>query len=355
MKIALVLLLVSMIAFGKECLIEKREVITAIYGSGQVKSAKQVLIKAGVSGYVKRLYVREGDKVNKNQLLLEIDSSGLENRIRSLSVRINRLREKLREGSPFLKSLENTVKIARENLEKAENRYQRRRRLYQKGVISKEALEEAQRLYNLSLREYETAVAKREEQLRELKAQLKALEEEKKALQKELQKYLIESPLKGVVLKTFVEEGDFVNHIGRDNILLSVGSEEKKVLLRIDEEFAHLLKKGQKVYITTDAYPNSVFEGKVVSYDLESDPTRRTVEVEVKANLPPKLPVNSVVEGNIIVSRLTTTVVPLEAVKDGFAVILIEGEKRKVKVERIFDRYAEIRGYPVGTPCLIEE
>jgi hypothetical protein len=56
-----------------------------------------------------------------------------------------------------------------------------------------------------------------------------------------------------------------------------------------------------------------------------------------------------------LVSRLKTTVVPLRAVKDGYAVLLISGERKRVKVNRIFENFAEVLGYPAGTPCVVEE
>jgi len=93
----------------------------------------------------------------------------------------------------------------------------------------------------------------------------------------------------------------------------------------------------------------------VVSFDLRSDKMRRLVRVEADADIPENIPVGSVVEGNIVVDRLKTTVVPLEAVKDRFAVLLVDGKERKVKVSRVFEGYAEVLGFPPGTPCLVQD
>ena len=347
------LLVAFLTALSQECRVETREVIRAVYGSGYVKSKRQVVVKAGVSGYVKKVFVEEGDSVRRGQLLALVDSGGLEHRIASLEKRIGLLRDRLRPGSEFLRVLEGRVRMARENLEKARRRYERRRELFEKGVIPRESLEEAERLFRVAEEELRVAESDLRDKMEELRVQLEALLEEKRALERELENYRIRSPLDGVVLKVFVEEGEYVNHIGRENLVALVGTLEKKVVLSIDEEFLPLVKKGQEVYIRSDAFPERVFKGRVLSFDLGSDRSRRVVDVEVEVDLPERIPVDSVVEGNIIVDRLRTTVVPLEAVRNGEVVLLVGGERRRVKVGRVFEKYAEVPGIPPGTPCMV--
>ncbi len=353
-RVLLLLLILHTVIFGKECRVETKVVVRAVYGSGYVESEQQVVVRAGVSGYVKRLLVREGDRVRRGQLLAVIDSGGLEDKIGSLSRKIDFLKERLREGSGFMEALRHRVELARENLEKAKRRLERRRELFEAGVIPREALEESERLYRVALEELRIAEGTLEDRLGELKAELGSLKEEREALIKELERYRIKSPMDGVVLRTFVEEGDYVNSI-RENALVSVGTLKKKVVLDVDEEFLPMIKKGQEVYITSDAFPGKVFKGTVSSFDLQSDRSRRVVKVKVRVSLPPKVPVDSVVEGNIIVDRLKTTVVPLDFVKDGYAVLVVGGERRRVKVGRILENYAEVSGFPAGTPCLAQD
>ncbi len=351
-----IFLLISFLtAFSHECRVETKEVIRAVYGSGYVKSKRQVLLRASVSGYIEKVLVEEGDRVKKGQLIAVVESRGLENRIASLEKRIRLLRERLGPGSEFLKALEGKVKVAKENFEKAKKRYIRRKELYEKGIIPRESLEEAERIFKVAEEELRIAEETYRDRIKELRARLEALLEERKALERELESYRIKSPLDGIVFKVFVEEGDYVNHIGRENRVAVVGTLQKKVVLNIDEEFLPLIKRGQEVYIKSDAFPDKVFKGKVLSFDLKSDDLRRVVSVEVDVDLPPKIPVDSVVEGNIIVDRLKTTVVPLRAVKDGEVVLLVNGERKRVKVGRVFENYAEVLGFPPGTPCLFPE
>ncbi len=351
----LIILLLLLPVFGKECRVQTKEAVRAVYGSGVVKAQRQILLRSSVSGYVVEIRADRGDRVKKGQLLALIDSGGLKEKISALDEKIKFLRERIKPGSEFRESLERTVEVKRENLEKAERKYKRRRELYSKGVIPREALETAELLYRTAREDLRIAELKLRDTLKELRSELDSLSREREALRKELEKYRVKSPIDGVVLRRFVEKGDYVNPMSRQNALFSIGTLKKKVVLYVDEELAPLIKKGQKVYITTDAVPGKVFEGKVTGLDLESEPARRVVEVEVSVELPKNIPVNSVVEGNIVVSRLKTTVVPIRAVKDRYAVLLVNGKERKVRVNRVFEKYGEVLGYPPGTPCLFSE
>ncbi len=351
--ILLVFLLVSS-AFSQECRVETREVVRAVYGSGRVKADKYVLLRSGVSGYIKRVRVSEGEEVKKGDILVEIEDDGLSNRINSLRSKLQLVEDRMKPDSPFMKLLESRKRMALENLRKVEKAYKRRKSLFEKGIIPREDLERAEREFLLARDSHEVAVLEKEKALRDLEFQRKSLKEEIRSLEKKLSMYRVKSPIDGEAIRVFVEEGDFVNHMSMENRLVSVGS-GRKVVLEVDEELSHLLRVGQTAYLDLEALGGKIVEGEVVKVGKESDPTRRVVEVEVKADIPSRVPLNSLVEGNVVVDRLKTTVVPLEFVKGGRITLIVEGEKRTAKVRRVFERYAEVVGFPAGTPCTYTE
>ena len=355
--VPLALLSASLLGLREEekpkCKVETKEVVRSVYGSGYVKSVHQVEVRVDVTGRVERVFVKEGQRVRRGEVIAIVNSGGLREKIREVEERIRSIREKLEKGSDFRKILDLKVSMAEENLTKAKARYERRRRLFEKGVIPREALEEAERSYLLALKNLEIARREREEALRDLRNQIRSLLRTRDAMREELEKYTVRSPIDGFVLRVYVEEGDTVNPIGGRDLVATLGSREKEVVLLVDEEFAPLVREGQRAYLYLEALPGRVVEGRVRSKDLESDPSRRVVRVRVEADLPEDLPVNSVAEGNIIIDVLKTTVVPREAVRDGYVTLVVGGERRRVKVNRIFKDFAEVIGYPEGTPCEI--
>lgn len=339
----------------KPCFVEEREVVKAVYGSGNVRSKKQVLVKSPVSGYVREIYADEGDRVREGSLLALIESSGLSSKIEALSRKIELLENRLREGSDFRKRLEVELEVKRVNLINLQRKYTRRKELFKKGVIPEETLEEYERLLKLAHKELDATETKVRDTLLGMEKELEALEREKEALEKELDRYKIRSPIEGIVLKRFVEEGDYMNHLSMKNVMFSVGSEDREVVLKVDEEFSPLIEVGQEVLLRSDAFPDRTFKGFVSSVSLESDTSKRLVEVKVDAQIPSKIPVNSLVEGNVIVEKRKAKVIPVEAVREGYAEVRDGDRWKRLKVWKVYGNYAEVLRVPVGSECLIEE
>ena len=130
------------------------------------------------------------------------------------------------------------------------------------------------------------------------------------------------------------EEGDYVNSVLKDDILFSIGNPGAlETVLAVDEEFIPLIKPGDKVLITTDAYPGRVFEGKIRVIERESDRVSRTVKVKADTDYPPDIPVGITVEANIVITDREGLFISREAYKDGYVEVMKDGKKVRVPVE----------------------
>src|SRR5689334_3244946 len=58
--------------------VEKRDLVASVTASGQVRAATKVDVAADITGKITRLLVKEGDYVQKGQLLLQIDPQEFE-------------------------------------------------------------------------------------------------------------------------------------------------------------------------------------------------------------------------------------------------------------------------------------
>ena len=83
----------------------KGDVQVSISGSGTIQSASTKDIASEVSANVKNVYVSVGDKVNKGDLLFELDSSDLETQIRNKQRSVNNLSETVKEYKEDIKNL----------------------------------------------------------------------------------------------------------------------------------------------------------------------------------------------------------------------------------------------------------
>ncbi len=128
-------------------------------------------VRSEVSGKVLKVYVEEGDSVKKGDILLKLDGSDYELK---------------------LKSLQEELKSIEARLERAKKAYERRINLYRRELIAREELERFKAEYESLLRQRESLSARVELALREYK------------------KTTLSSPVKGYVLKRHVNTGDII-------------------------------------------------------------------------------------------------------------------------------------------------
>ena len=95
----------------------------------------------------------------------------------------------------------------------------------------------------------------------------------------------------------------------------------------MDEEDIRLVKNGQKVLISADAFPDKIFNGSVQSITPMGDAVARSYRVRVGIDGDTDLMIGMTAEANIITSeKEKASMVPSSAVKSG-AVIVIKDAK----------------------------
>lgn len=320
--------------------VKKKKMVHSVYAWGYIDSSDSVSIKPEVSGYVEKIFVKENDEVKKGQLLATIVNNTLRENLREIEAQIASTKDKLSSDSDYKKELLHSIDIKKSLLENAEKKYQRRRLLFQEGLIPKESFEDALREYEIAKKDYERQINFYNDSIKTLTYQLESLQAKRKAIKEEINKHYIKSPIDGKVLRKFVNEGDYVNNMQQNNVLFSVGNDKKlETILFVDEEYIPRIKEGMKVYVTLDSYPEEVFEGEIKTIESQSDRTTRTVKV--KANVDYKKPIffGLTVEANIIINEVEGIFIPQSAYKDGYVEVWEGGKRKKKKIKVSPEKY----------------
>jgi membrane fusion protein, multidrug efflux system len=193
-------------------------------------------VSSKILGRISNLAVDESDTVKQGQLLVQLDSTDL----------------KAQESqAKAMLSLDNeSVTLAKVNVEKAEDDFNRAQRQYKDKIIPKEQFDHAQKALEAAKASYNIAVTK----IGTAQAQLKVIKTQ-------LQNTQIYSPMDGVVAKRWVLTGDVVSPgqpiftiYDLKNIWVTADLEETKL------EPVHI---GDTVSISVDAYPDQNFSGQV--------------------------------------------------------------------------------------------
>ncbi|MEO6461474.1 MAG: efflux RND transporter periplasmic adaptor subunit, partial [Candidatus Eisenbacteria bacterium] len=219
-----------------------KDVIQKVKAPGGIEARTTVKISADIPGRVVRLAVQEGDLVRRGQLLLEIDNTQYLSSVRQTQASTTSARARLER--------------TRQALTLAEQAYQRRKALFERKLLSRNEMDQAE---NALLDARTEAAAAREEKAR-LDAALTAARDN-------LSKTTYRSPIEGRIVGLNIEEGEIVvvgtmNNPGTQ--ILSVADLSRMMVKAdVDETDVVDVRVGQKVKITVDALPDTSFDGTV--------------------------------------------------------------------------------------------
>jgi HlyD family secretion protein len=222
-----------------------RATVTA---TGTVSAVTTVLVGTQVSGTVKELLVDYNSPVKKGQLLAQIDPALPETKV--AQTRAN------------LQSAEAGVEKAVAVLQDANRTLDRNRTLWERNYIARSDLDTS-----------ETNQQSAAAQLSVAKAQVG---QARAALQQEetnLQYTRILSPVDGVVISRNVDVGQTVAASFQTPTLFSIAQDLTRMQIdtNVDEADIGRIRVGQTVQFTVDAYPDTLFPGRVA--EVRNAPT----------------------------------------------------------------------------------
>jgi HlyD family secretion protein len=236
--------------------IKTRDLEAIVSASGKIQPKRSVNISADTMGRVTDLKVEEGDRIDKGQFLLQIDPRNL----RSAVQRTEASAQAARSQSDQLTMALEGARVAEKQ---AQDALKRQQDLWKGGLTTKETLDKAEgdlKMRQSDLHSQEQAV--RTQQLR--------MQQENASLESaryDLSKVRIESPIKGIVTKRNIEEGETVvigtmNNAG--TVLLTIADMSIiEAEVEVDETDIPSVKFGQTAKVTIDAIPDKTFTGKV--------------------------------------------------------------------------------------------
>jgi len=222
--------------------VKKENLISKISASGEVKPKKSVNISALIAGRIIKIAVEEGQIINKNDLLLKLESTQYE--------------ASADRDRAYIRSLQAEKIKAEAQLENDKRNFQRKESLFKKELISSEELESAQTQYRISKANYDS-----------IGYQIKQAQASLRSTLDNLEKTVYNSPIDGVITSLNVEEGE-IALVGTMNnpgtVLLTIADlSVMEVDVDVDETDVIGVELGQTSEVRVDAFPDLVIKGKV--------------------------------------------------------------------------------------------
>ncbi|MFZ3157111.1 MAG: efflux RND transporter periplasmic adaptor subunit [Smithella sp.] len=219
-----------------------------VTATGTVNAVTTVSVGTQVSGTIKRLMVDYNSPVKKGQLLAQIDPANVQAQVDQADANLWSAKANLEKATVATLDARRTL--------------QRNKELFAQNFIARSDLDTA-----------ETNAQSAEAQQKVTQAQVGQAQAALKIAKTNLQYTNILSPVDGTVISRSVDIGQTVAASFQTPTLFSIAQDLTKMQINtsVDEADIGKVQTGQKVSFTVDAYPDTLFAGKVS--EVRNSPT----------------------------------------------------------------------------------
>ncbi|MBO9541806.1 efflux RND transporter periplasmic adaptor subunit [bacterium] len=261
--------------------VERGALRVVVSETGTVQPLTKVEIKSKVAGQVAKLLVDVGQKVEKGQLLIQLDTTDMEReRARAAADRDQAAARLalLKAGSRREELTEARAQVSQQEaaFARAEADYRRSEEALKAGTITPREAESARSDYFAAKAQLDASRARlakikagpRLEEIAEAKAQLARAEVALKATEDQLSYASIRSPMAGTVIKRGIEVGEMVSPgvsaTAQGTSMLTVADLDRLIIASsLNQIDVGKVRKGQKVEVRVDSAPGKVFTGEI--------------------------------------------------------------------------------------------
>ncbi len=282
--------------------VRKQSISEKFIYTGLIEAINKADVTPEVGGKVSQIYVKEGDRVQKGQLLAELDTR---------AVRLQLDQAKAGQA------------VAKANYKDAKRNMDRMDRLSQENAVSEQQFEKVRLAFEAA-----------DAQLQQAAAALNLV-------RYQLDVSIMKAPFSGVIASRNVEIGDVINPMmagygSKSGVVTLMDFSRVKVYVYVSLKDVVRIKNGQAAYLKVSAFPEKRFPGKVAVVNLTADPITRKFRVEINADNPDML-LRPNIFGEVdieVSSRENVLTIPQKALLEDRYVLLAENG-RAIKREVI--------------------
>jgi HlyD family secretion protein len=220
--------------------VTRGDIQQSVTATGAVNAVTTVQVGTQVSGTIKTLYVDFNSRVKKGQIIAQIDPSTFESQVQ--------------QAQANLLSAQGNLEKAESTLVNDKRTYERNKELLSKKLIAQGDLDTAETAYQTDKALVDVAKA----QIAQAKASLDYAKQN-------LEYTKILSPVDGVVISRNIDVGQTVAASFQTPTLFTIAQDLTKMQIdtNVAESDIGVVKLGQEVDFTVDAYTDTMFKGKV--------------------------------------------------------------------------------------------
>jgi HlyD family secretion protein len=269
--------------------------------TGYIVAAHKIQVASKVLGRVAWIGVDKGNKVRQGQTIVRLEDDEYRAQLQqargnlmALQARLAELEngsrpEEVQRAAADLDEGKAELQNARVNLDRTKS-------LVSQGVMSKQALDDAQARFDRQTARVNALqhtfdlvkIGPRQEQIQAVRGQIEQARGMVAFYDTQLANTVIKAPVSGTILERAVEKGEFVTtsfvgERGAKGYVVSLADlNDLQVELDISQNDFAKLGPTQRGIVTTDAYPDRKYDGAINEISPEANRQKATVQVKVK-------------------------------------------------------------------------
>jgi len=270
----------------------KRDLPRFFEATGSLAGDQQTDVAPQTAGKVVAVGVDIGSQVRRGQMLVRLDDAELKLHVDQAAAQVEQAKaavrqaeEKigLRPGQAFDPNRVAEVAAARVTLELAEKNLVRASKLIESGDVSRSFYDEQRARRDQLKEQYEVALAQARQNFAGVdvaRTNVANAQAQLALARKSLSYAVIPAPIDGYVAERTADLGEYVSP--QQKVVTIVRTNPLRIRIDIPEQAIPEVRTGQSVSITTSAWPDRNFSGRVARIAPNVSATSRTLTVEAE-------------------------------------------------------------------------
>jgi RND family efflux transporter MFP subunit len=270
----------------------KRDLPRFFEATGSLAGDQQTDVAPQTAGKVVAVGVEIGSPVRRGQMLVQLDDAELKLRVEQAVAQLEQARASvrqaeerigLRSGQSFDPNRVSEVAAAKVALDLADKNLRRAEKLIESGDVSRSFYDEQRARRDQLKEQYEVALAQARQNYAAVivaRTNVANAESQLALARKNLSYSVIPSPIDGFVAERTADLGEYVSP--QQKVATVVRTNPLRIRIDIPEQAIPEVRVGQSVSITTSAWPDQNFSGRVARIAPNVSATSRTMTVEAE-------------------------------------------------------------------------
>lgn len=269
-----------------------RELPQFFEATGSLTGDEQTDVAPSIAGKVVAVGVDMGSYVKRGQMIVRLDDVDAKLRVQQQQAQLDQMKASLRQadekvgvrpGQSFDLNKIPEVSNAKVALDLAEKNLRRSEKLIESGDVSRSQYDQQKAQRDQLLQVYESALSLARQNYAAVmtaRANVANAESQLNLARRSLSYALVYSPIDGFVSERNADLGEYVSLTTKVATIVKINP--LRVRIDIPEQAIPAISVGQSVSVTTSAWPDKNFSGRIARISPNVTPASRTLTVEAE-------------------------------------------------------------------------